>query len=148
MRQDRVVGEGTIGEPQVNELPERIDLEAPLSGDFQAVVRLIIGGIAERVDFAFEEIDDLQLAVERLLAEAGQVGSVQLSFEVGEASIRTRVGPLSRGGRRGGPARRRRAARTAHAAAASSQTVVDSFGVEDAGDGAIVVRLEKLKGLP
>jgi hypothetical protein len=27
------------------------------------------------------------------------------------------------------------------------QTVVDSFGVEDAGGGAIVVRLEKLKGL-
>jgi hypothetical protein len=25
--------------------------------------------------------------------------------------------------------------------------VVDSFGVEDAGSGAIVVRLEKLKGL-
>jgi len=74
---------------------ERIDLEAPLSGDFQAVVRLIIGGIAERVDFAFEEIDDLQLAVERLLVEAGQVGSVHLSFEVGETSIRTRVGPLS-----------------------------------------------------
>jgi hypothetical protein len=74
---------------------ERIDLVAPLSGDFQAVVRLIIGGIAERVDFAFEEIDDLQLAVERLLAEAGQVGNVRLSFEVGESSIRTRVGPLS-----------------------------------------------------
>ena len=55
---------------------ERIDLEAPLSGDFQAVVRLIVGGIAERVDFAFEEIDDLQLAVERLLAEAGTAGSV------------------------------------------------------------------------
>jgi hypothetical protein len=27
------------------------------------------------------------------------------------------------------------------------QTVVDSFGVEDVGSGAIVVRLEKLKGL-
>ena len=27
------------------------------------------------------------------------------------------------------------------------QTVVDSFGVEDADGGAIVVRLEKLKGL-
>ena len=36
----------------------RIDLHAPLTGDFQPVVRLIIGGIAERVDFAFEEIDD------------------------------------------------------------------------------------------
>jgi anti-sigma regulatory factor (Ser/Thr protein kinase) len=131
----------------VNELLERIDLEAPLSGDFQAVVRLIIGGIAERVDFAFEEIDDLQLAVERLLAEAGQVGSVQLSFEVGGTSIRTRVGPLS-------------AAAVAEALRDGDAppghltlrrilgTVVDSFGVEDLGDGAIVVRLEKLKGLP
>ena len=74
-----------------------------------AVVRLIIGGIAERVDFAFEEIDDLQLAVERLLAEAGSEGRVQLSFEVGEEAIRTRVGPLSeRQGRRGAPGRRRR----------------------------------------
>jgi anti-sigma regulatory factor (Ser/Thr protein kinase) len=131
----------------VTEVHERIDLEAPLSGDFQAVVRLIIGGIAERVDFAFEEIDDLQLAVERLLAEAGQVGSVCLSFEVGQSSIRTRVGPLSE---------------SAVADALSDgdvppgqltlgrilQTVVDSFGVEDAGEGAIVVRLEKLKGIP
>jgi anti-sigma regulatory factor (Ser/Thr protein kinase) len=131
----------------VNELHERIDLEAPLSGDFQAVVRLIIGGIAERVDFAFEEIDDLQLAVERLLAEAGQVGSVQLSFEVGEASIRTRVGPLSE-------AAVAEALRDGDVPPPGHLTlrrilgtVVDSFGVEDLGDGAIVVRLEKLKGL-
>ena len=125
---------------------ERIDLVAPLSGDFQAVVRLIIGGIAERVDFAFEEIDDLQLAVERLLAEAGQVGSVRLSFEVGESSIRTRVGPLSEtavadalrdGEARPGQLTLRRIL----------QTVVDSFGVEEVESGAIVVRLEKLKGL-
>ena len=125
---------------------ERIDLEAPLAGDFQAVVRLIIGGIAERVDFACEEIDDLQLAVERLLAEAGQVGSVQLSFEVGEAGIRTRVGPLSESAVA-------EALRDGEASPGTLtlrrilQTVVDSFGVEDAGDGAIVVRLEKLKGL-
>jgi hypothetical protein len=126
---------------------ERIDLEAPLAGDFQAVVRLIIGGIAERVDFAFEEIDDLQLAVERLLAEAGQVGSVHLSFDVGQSSIATRVGPLSEaavaealrdGDARPGVLTLRRIL----------QTVVDSFGVEEAGDGAIVVRLVKLKGVP
>jgi anti-sigma regulatory factor (Ser/Thr protein kinase) len=126
---------------------ERIDLEAPLSGDFYAVVRLIIGGIAERVDFAFEEIDDLQLAVERLLAEAGPVGSVRLSFEVAEDSIRTRVGPLSEhkvadalrdGDAVPGELTLRRIL----------QTVVDSFGVDQAGDGRIVVRLVKLKGVP
>ena len=126
---------------------ERIELEAPLSGDFQAVIRLIIGGIAERVDFAFEEIDDLQLAVERLLAEQGQGGSVALSFEVGDDSIRTRVGPLSEraiadalrdGEFRPGELTLRRIL----------QTVVDSFGVEEVEDGQIVVRLEKLKGMP
>jgi anti-sigma regulatory factor (Ser/Thr protein kinase) len=124
---------------------ERIDLEAPLAGDFQAVVRLIVGGIAERVDFAFEEIDDLQLAVERLLAEAGSIGSVRLSFEVGANRIRARVGPLSE-------------AKVAEALKDGDvppghltlwrilQTVVDSFGVDRSGDGRIVVRLEKLKG--
>jgi anti-sigma regulatory factor (Ser/Thr protein kinase) len=131
----------------VTEHQERIDLHAPLSGDFQAVVRLIIGGIAERVDFAFEEIDDLQLAVERLLAEAGQIGSVHLSFEVGEDSIRAQVGPLSESAiidalrdgevQPGHPTLRR-----------ILQTVVDSFGVEQSADGRVVVRLEKLKGVP
>jgi 2-keto-3-deoxy-6-phosphogluconate aldolase len=125
---------------------ERIDLEAPLSGDFHAVVRLIIGGIAERVDFAFEEIDDLQLAVERLLAEAGTVGSVRLSFEVGADGIRTRVGPLSE-------AKVAEALRDGEASPGELtlrrilQTVVDSFGVDEADDGRIVVRLEKVKGV-
>ena len=125
---------------------ERIELEAPLSGDFQAVVRLIIGGIAERVDFAFEEIDDLQLAVERLLAEAGEVGSVSLTFEIVEGGIRARVGPLNTnaiadaladGVAPPGVLTLRRIL----------QTVVDSFGVETADDGRAVVRLVKHKGV-
>ena len=128
------------------EQAERIDLDSPLAGDFQAVVRLIIGGIAERVDFAFEEIDDLQLAVERLLAEAGQEGNVHLSFEVGGDTIRARVGPLREGAiaeaLREGPASppgRLTLRRIL-------QTVVDSFGVEPSDDGRVVVRLEKLRG--
>jgi hypothetical protein len=128
------------------ELGERIVLEAPLAAAFQPVIRLIIGGIAERVDFGFEEIDDLQLAVERLLAAAGGAGTVRLSFEVGDGTVRTRVGPLRE---------------TAIAEALQGpapppgeltlrrilQTVVDSFGVEEAADGRIVVRLEKLRGM-
>jgi anti-sigma regulatory factor (Ser/Thr protein kinase) len=125
---------------------ERIDLEAPLSGDFQAVVRLIIGGIAERVDFAFEEIDDLQLAVERLLAEAGRVGSVRLSFQVSDNGIRTRVGPLDEPAL--AEALRNGDAPPGHLTLGRIlQTVVDSFGVELSADGRIVVRLEKLKGV-
>ena len=123
---------------------ELIDLDAPLEADFQPVIRLIIGGIAERVDFAFEEIDDLQLAVERLLAEAGRRDTVHLRFEVAEEAIRARVGPLDEqaiadalrdGDARPGQLTLERIL----------TTVVDSFGVEDAAAGGVVVRLEKRK---
>jgi len=126
---------------------ERIELETPLAGAFQPVVRLIIGGVAERVDFGFEEIDDLQLAVERLLAEAGREGTVRLSFEIGEGHVRTRVGPL----------RERTIADALRDGEPPPgeltlkrilQTVVDSFGVEDVAGDEIVVRLEKLKVSP
>ena len=118
----------------------RIDLHAPLAGDFQPVVRLIIGGIAERVDFAFEEIDDLQLAVERLLAEAGGQETVHMSFELEAGHVRTRVGPLSERAiadalRDGDPAPGELTLKRI------LQTVVDSFGVEDVSSGGIVVRL-------
>jgi hypothetical protein len=126
---------------------QRIELEAPLGGDFHPVVRLIIGGIAERVDFGFEEIDDLQLAVERLLAEARSERTVRFAFEVGESSIRTSVGPLSEraiaDALRDGDA-----PPGALTLKRILQTVVDSFGVEEAADGRIVVRLEKLKAGP
>jgi hypothetical protein len=125
---------------------ERIDLEAPLTGDFQPVVRLIIGGIAERVDFAFEEIDDLQLAVERLLAEAGSQHRICLSFEVTEGRIRALVGPLSEHAV-ADALRDGEGAPGALTLARILQTVVDSFGVEEVSDGGgIVVRLEKVKG--
>jgi hypothetical protein len=128
----------------VSASPARIDLETPLAGAFQPVIRLVIGGVGERVDFGFEEIDDLQLAVERLLAEAGREGTVHLSFEVGEGRIRTRVGPL----------RERAIADALRDGEAPPgeltlkrilQTVVDSFGVEDMAGDEIVVRLEKVR---
>ena len=123
---------------------DRVQLEAPLAGAFQPVIRLVIGGIGERMDFGFEEIDDLQLAVERLLAEAGGEGTVRFSFEFGEGHIRTRVGPL-----------RERAIADALSDGEAPpgeltlkrilQTVVDSFGVEEVSGQEIVVRLEKLR---
>jgi hypothetical protein len=129
----------------VEQPTERIELIAPVAGDFHAVVRLIIGGIAERVDFAFEEIDDLQLAVERLLAEAGSQRMVKMSFEVGTDSIRTRIGPLSE--RAIGEALQDGVAKPGELTLKRIlQTVVDSFGVDEIGEEGIVVRLEKLKG--
>ena len=122
---------------------ERISLEAPLEGAFTPVVRLIVGGVAERADFGFEAMDDLQLAIERLLAEAGAAGQVRISFELKGEGIRTRIGPLAERGLATAlqdPAGMPATLPLARILA----TVVDSYGVEEAADGQIVVRLEKL----
>ena len=122
---------------------DRISLEAPLDGAFKPVVRLIVGGVAERADFGFEAMDDLQLAVERLLAEAGADGEVVLSFELRGDGIRTRIGPLRERGIAEALQERVEVPGTLPLGRILA-TVVDSYGVEQAADGEIVVRLEKL----
>jgi hypothetical protein len=126
-------------------MSDRIGLEAPLDGAFGPVVRLIVGGIAERADFCFEDLDDLQLAIERLFAEAGSKGRVRLAFEVSPDRIRTRVGPL----REAGLAEALQVPDGAPGNLTLGRvlsTVVDSYGVELTDEGDIVVRLEKLAG--
>jgi anti-sigma regulatory factor (Ser/Thr protein kinase) len=122
---------------------EVVEIDAPLDLDFQGVVRLIVGGIAEQADFGYEAMDDLQLAIERLLAETAGDSRVRISFELGNGGVRTRIGPLGEGSlaealqdgdEDAGKLTLRRVL----------STVVDSFGVEPASDGRIVVRLEKL----
>ncbi len=125
-------------------MADRIDLEAPLDGS-GALIRLIVGGIAERAGFGFEDMDDLQLAIERLLVEAGAEGRVALGFELAEHRIRAHVGPL-------GAQRLATALQDPDESAGALTlarilaTVVSSFGVEAVADGKIVVRLEKLAG--
>ena len=121
---------------------EQISFQAPLDGAFKPVVRLIVGGVAERADFGFEAMDDLQLAVERLLAEAGADGNVAVSFELKEDGIRTRIGPLREQGL--AKALQDDGAPGTLPLGRILSTVVDSYGVEYVADGEIVVRLEKL----
>ncbi len=130
-------------QPVARATSERVELEAPLDVAFQGVIRLIVGGVAEQAEFGYEAMDDLQLAIERLLAEAGGDGRVKISFEVSDGGVRTLVGPLREGrlaeslqepdGDAGTLTLRR-----------ILSTVVDSFGVEQAAEGQIVIRMEKL----
>ena len=124
-------------------MTEHISFRAPLDGAFQPVVRLIVGGIAERANFGFEAMDDLQLAIERLLVEAGSDGQVQLSFELRQDGIRTRVGPLHEKGLAQALQDPDNLPGSLSLARILS-TVVDSYGVEEVTGGDIVVRLEKL----
>ena len=124
-------------------LIEKVELQTPVGRDWGAVVRLVMGGIGDRLDLGIDELDDLQLAVERLLAEAGVQGSVRLAFELDDARVRRHVGPL---------------AEKAIADALQGpepppgeltlrrilDTVLDSYGVDDVEDEGLYVRLEKV----
>lgn len=122
---------------------DRIEIDTPLDLAFQGVVRLIVGGIAEQANFGFEAMDDLQLAIERLLAETSSDGRVKISFELADGTVRTRIGPL-REGRLAAALQDGDGDAGTLSLARILSAVVDSFGVEPAPDGQIVVRLEKL----
>jgi hypothetical protein len=122
--------------------PDLIALETPIERGWEPVFRLVLGGVADRLDLGFEDLDDIQLAVERLLAEAGAQTRVNLSFEILPEGLRTRIGPLHESAiaealqgpdARPGELTLRRIL----------ETVVDSFGVESIDDGEIVVVLNK-----
>ena len=121
---------------------DRIELRTPVGRAWEPVVRMVLGGIADRLDLGFDELDDLQLAVERLLAEGSPQNPVTLSFELVERGVRARVGPLE-------DAALAEALQGPDPAPGELSlrrilsTVVDSYGVEEVADGRLVVRLEK-----
>ena len=122
--------------------PEAIELTLPAGREWHAVARLVLGGVADRLNLSFEDLDDLQLAVERLLVEAASQDTVTMRIDIVDHGIRVGVGPL---------AERTIADALQGPDAAPGeltlrrilQTVVDSFGVEELDDGGIVVRLQK-----
>src|ERR687890_2456320 len=122
--------------------PDSIELTLPAGREWHAVARLVLGGIADRMNLPFEDLDDLQLAVERLLVEAASQQTVRLRIDVVDQGVRVGVGPL---------AERALADALQGPDAAPGeltlrrilQTVVDSFGVEELEEGGIVVRLQK-----
>jgi hypothetical protein len=122
--------------------PEAIELTLPAGREWHAVARLVLGGIADRINLSFEDLDDLQLAVERLLVEAASQDTVRIRIDVVDHGVRVGVGPLVE----------RTIADALQGPDAEPgeltlrrilQTVVDSFGVEEAPEGGIVVRLQK-----
>jgi hypothetical protein len=123
-------------------MSDRIELTTPVGRAWDPVIRLVLGGIGDRLDLGFDELDDLQLAVERLLAEARLEDRVTLSFEILERSVRVRIGPILTGAvaeaLQGPPAKPGELT-----LGRILQTVVDSYGVEKVEDGHMVVRLEK-----
>ena len=78
-------------------MSDRIIFTIPQDESYYGVARLVVGGLAARLSFSFEYLEDLQLALDTLLANgAYQAGSdVTLELIVEEDGVEMCVGPVT-----------------------------------------------------
>ncbi len=78
-------------------MSDAITLTVPHAPEFYGVVRLVVGGLAARLELPIEELDDVQTALEVLLeTEAYRTtDDVTLVVEVEDPTIALTVGPLN-----------------------------------------------------
>ena len=71
-----------------------VRLELPARNEFNAVGRLVVGGVAARLDFAVADIEDLQLAVEAVLCRTPAASTVTLTLTPSEDGLEAALGPF------------------------------------------------------
>ena len=76
-------------------MADEITLTIPRQPEFRRVASFVLGGLAARLNLTIESLEDIQLALDALLARAeGPVGEVTVRLIVREDALITRVGPL------------------------------------------------------
>jgi len=73
---------------------EEITLVVPAQEDFRPIVHLVIGGLAVRLDLTMDALEDLQVALDALLARRDDEGDVVVRVVFDDQVVRATVGPL------------------------------------------------------
>ena len=76
---------------------DEVTLTLPGGREFYRIAHLVLGGLAIRLDLTYEQLEDLQLALDGVLSEAAADADVTVSVSVEGRSIRTAVGPFRSG---------------------------------------------------
>jgi hypothetical protein len=72
---------------------DRIILTIPRDEGFENVAQLVLAGVAARLNFSYEVVDDLGTALETLLERRGE-GELTVELEVGEDTVKAALGPF------------------------------------------------------
>ena len=73
-----------------------ITLTVPGDRRFVGIVRMFVGGLAARLDLGYEEMDDLQLAVESVFHDCARDGEITIEAQPDGDRLAIVVGPLAR----------------------------------------------------
>lgn len=75
-------------------MSDEIVLVVPAQEDFRPIVHLVVGGLAVRLDLTMDVLEDLQVALDALLARRDDDGDVTVRVAFDEQAMRATVGPL------------------------------------------------------
>jgi hypothetical protein len=73
---------------------EEITLTLPRQRPFFEIARLVLGGLAIRLDLTVEHLDDLEIALASVLEEQATEGELTVALRVAEGELNTVVGPF------------------------------------------------------
>jgi len=73
---------------------DEITLVVPAQEDFRPIVHLVIGGLAVRRDLTMDALEDLQVALDAMLARRDDEGDVVVRVVFDDQVMRATVGPL------------------------------------------------------
>ncbi len=74
--------------------PDRIVLTIPRDEGFDSVAQLVLAGVAARLNFSYEVVDDLGVALETVLERRGDADELTVELEVGADTDKAVIGPL------------------------------------------------------
>ena len=75
-------------------MSDEITLVFPAQEDFHPVAHLVVGGLAARLELTYEQLEDLQVAVDALLGCRDDSDDVSVVVVVEPDTVRATVGPF------------------------------------------------------
>jgi hypothetical protein len=73
---------------------EEIRLVIPAEEDFRPIVRLVTGGLASRLDVTYDDLEDIQVAVDAVLALRDDDGDMTVALSAEPGIMRVAIGPF------------------------------------------------------
>lgn len=73
---------------------EEIRLVIPAEEDFRPIAHLVTGGLAVRLDLTYDDLDDLQVGLEALLALRDDADELVVSLSADDGVLHASLGPF------------------------------------------------------
>jgi hypothetical protein len=78
-------------------MTDQITLTMPRERPFFSVARLVLAGLATRLDVTVESLDELELALDGLLERRDGAAEITLALDIEDSELHAAVGPFQGG---------------------------------------------------